>query len=147
MNVYEYVFRDNNGKDIFLKEFKDKNILIVNTASNCGFTRQYNDLQRLTERKDIQIIAFPCNQFGEQEPGSDEDIKDFCISNYGISFPVALKIDVNGEKEHPLYRHIKDIAKEGQDIGWNFEKFLVKTDGTILNFLSDVSPNEIIKHI
>jgi glutathione peroxidase len=147
MNVYDYVFRDSEGRDILLEEFKDKNILIVNTASNCGFTRQYNDLQRLTSREDLKIIAFPCNQFGEQEPGTDEEIKEFCVSNYGVSFPIALKIDVNGEKEHPLYRHLKDSSKNGQDIGWNFEKFLIKKDGTILNFLSDVSPDEIINHI
>ena len=147
MNVYDYVFRDSEGRDILLEEFKDKNILIVNTASNCGFTRQYNDLQRLTSREDLQIIAFPCNQFGEQEPGTDEEIKEFCVSNYGVSFPIALKIDVNGEKEHPIYRHLKDYSKNGQDIGWNFEKFLIKKDGTILNFLSDVSPDEIINHI
>jgi glutathione peroxidase len=143
MNIYEYVFRDNNGEDISLSDFNNKNILIVNTASNCGFTKQYAELEEISKNENLVVIAFPCNQFGAQEPGNNEDIKNFCSTNYGITFPIAEKINVNGDLEHPLYTHLKSIAKNKQDIGWNFEKFLIKTDETILHFPSDVSPKEI----
>jgi glutathione peroxidase len=147
MNIYDYVFRDNNGKDIVLSNFQDKNILIVNTASNCGFTKQYSELQEISSLENIEVIAFPCNQFGSQEPGNDNDIKEFCTTNYGVTFTVALKVDVNGELAHPLFIELKDVAKNGQDIGWNFEKFLIKTDGSILNFAPDVTPKKIVEHI
>jgi glutathione peroxidase len=145
MNVYEYVFRDNEGNDVVLSEFKDKNILIVNTASKCGFTKQYADLQEISTNDNIKVIAFPCNQFGQQEPGSNEEIKEFCSTTYGVDFQIAEKIDVNGELEHPLYTHLKAVAKNGQDIGWNFEKFLIKPDESISYFPSDFSPIDIAK--
>lgn len=147
MSVYKYTFRDNDGNDVQLSNFKDKNILIVNTASKCGFTKQYEDLQKISENENIEVIAFPCNQFGEQEPGTNEEIKEFCSTNYGVTFKIAEKINVNGELEHPLYTHLKSIAKGGEDIGWNFEKFLIKPDEKVFYFSSDISPIEIAKWI
>jgi glutathione peroxidase len=101
-------------------------------------------LQEISKLENIQVIAFPCNQFGAQEPGTDEEIKEFCTTNYDVDFIVALKCEVNGENAHPLYKKLKELAKNSEDIGWNFEKFLIKPDGEVLHFGSQVTPKEII---
>lgn len=143
MSIYDLSFIDNNKNVIELKDFKGKNILIVNTASYCGHTVQYADLQK-AQSDSLVVLGFPCNQFGNQEPGTAEEIKEFCTTNYGVTFPISQKIEVNGPNAHPIYKYCKDIAKNGQDIGWNFEKFLVSTDGSITNYPSSYQVADII---
>ncbi|HUH63940.1 MAG TPA: glutathione peroxidase [Terracidiphilus sp.] len=127
-----------DGRTLSLAEFKGRVLLIVNTASQCGFTPQYAGLEELfREYKDrgLEVLGFPCNQFGAQEPGSAEEIGAFCEKNYGVSFPVFAKIDVNGDQAHPLYRFLKG-EKGGifgtEAIKWNFTKFLVDRDGKVV---------------
>ena len=144
MSIYDLSFTDNSGNEIRLDTFKGKNILIVNTASHCGYTPQYADLQKVQSDSTI-VIGFPCNQFGNQEPGTNQDIKDFCSTNYGVTFPLSQKVEVNGPNTHPIYKYCKDNATPGRDIGWNFEKFLVSSDGSITHYPSSHSVSEIIK--
>lgn len=144
MSIYDLSFTDNSGNEIRLDTFKGKNILIVNTASHCGYTPQYADLQKVQSDSTI-VIGFPCNQFGNQEPGTNQDIKDFCSTNYGVTFPLSQKVEVNGPNTHPIYKYCKDSATPGRDIGWNFEKFLVSSDGSITHYPSSHSVSEIIK--
>lgn len=135
--IYDLSFVDNNDKTIKLSEFAGTSILIVNTASNCGMTYQYGDLQKLRQEKNgmsLTILAFPCNQFGQQEPGTDEEIKTFCSSNYNVTFPISKKIEVNGENAHPIYKYLKKF--DNKEIGWNFEKFLITPDGEIVKHFS-----------
>ncbi len=143
MSIYDLSFIDNNKNVIELKDFKGKNILIVNTASYCGHTVQYADLQK-AQSDSLVVLGFPCNQFGNQEPGTAEEIKEFCTTNYGVTFPISQKIEVNGPNAHPIYKYCKNVAKNGQDIGWNFEKFLVSTDGSITNYPSSYQVADII---
>lgn len=143
MSIYDLSFIDNNKNVIELKDFKGKNILIVNTASYCGHTVQYADLQK-AQSDSLVVLGFPCNQFGNQEPGTAEEIKEFCTTNYGVTFPISQKIEVNGPNAHPIYKYCKDVAKNGQEIGWNFEKFLVSTDGSITNYPSSYQVADII---
>jgi glutathione peroxidase len=133
MSIYDLSFIDNSGNEIKLESFKGKNILIVNTASQCGYTKQYADLQKI-QSDSLVVIGFPCNQFGNQEPGTDQEIKNFCTSVYGVTFPISKKIEVNGPNAHPIYRYCKDIATPGRDIGWNFEKFLISADGLVNHY-------------
>ena len=149
MNIYDYKYNNNAGEETSMSKFKNKTLLVVNVASRCGMTPQYEGLQKLyNDNKDnnFEILAFPCNQFGEQEPGTDQEILQFCSTNYGVTFELAQKIDVNGDNAHPIYKYLKDNAKNGNDIGWNFEKFLIK-DGVITNYQPDFQPNEIQKYI
>jgi len=135
--IYDLSFIDNNDKAIKLSEFAGTPILIVNTASNCGMTYQYGDLQKLRQEKHdmaLTILAFPCNQFGQQEPGTDEEIKTFCLLNYNVTFPISKKIEVNGENAHPIYKYLKKF--DNKEIGWNFEKFLITPDGEIVKHFS-----------
>lgn len=123
-----------SGKNISMEEYKGKTVLIVNTASKCGFTPQYEGLQRLYEKykdRGLEILGFPCDQFAHQEPGSDEEIQQFCSLNFGVSFPLFKKIEVNGEGTHPLYKYLKKEMPGaiGQSIKWNFTKFLIDSDG------------------
>jgi glutathione peroxidase len=124
-----------NGSPENLQAYAGKTLLIVNVASNCGFTSQYRDLQNLytaNQAKGLEILGFPCNQFGAQEPGSAEQIQNFCSTNYGVTFPMFEKIDVNGDSTHPLYVYLKDQAPGilgTTGIKWNFTKFLVSKDG------------------
>jgi glutathione peroxidase len=143
MSIYDLSFIDNAGNEIKLESFKDKTILIVNTASHCGYTSQYADLQK-AQSEDIVVIGFPCNQFGNQEPGSDADIKEFCSTNYSITFPISQKVEVNGPEAHPIYKYLKNNATPGRDIGWNFEKFLVSSDGTITHYPSSHQVSDIV---
>ncbi|MCX7800719.1 MAG: glutathione peroxidase [Fimbriimonadales bacterium] len=143
-SVYAFRAKDIDGRDRSLAEFRGKVLLIVNTASRCGYTRQYEGLERLyrAHSKDgLVVLGFPCNQFGNQEPGSERDIKQFCSQNYGVTFPMFAKIDVNGPNAHPLYRWLKAQTKDAADIQWNFTKFLVGRDGKVLGrFASSVAP-------
>ena len=134
MSIYEFEANDINGRKRSLSEFKGKVVLVVNTASACGLTPQYAGLQSLYEKykDDLEILAFPCNQFGEQEQGDSEEIKSFCDLRFNVKFPLFEKIDVNGDSAHPLYKYLKD-ALPGvlgtEAIKWNFTKFLIDRNG------------------
>ena len=135
--VYDFSAQRNNGEAQSLADYRGKVLLIVNTASKCGFTPQYKGLEELYRKhKDegLEVLGFPCDQFGHQEPGSDEEIRGFCELNYGVSFPLFAKINVNGVQEHPLYKFLKSQAGGllGAAIKWNFTKFLVARDGRVL---------------
>ncbi len=138
MGLYELSATLNNGKEKKLSDYKGKVLLIVNTASECGFTPQYQGLQELYEKykgKGLEILAFPSDQFGHQEPGSDKEIASFCEVNYGVTFPLFSKIEVNGPNEHPVYEFLKS-AKGGlltDNIKWNFTKFLVDKQGNVVD--------------
>jgi len=127
-----------DGRPIDLARLKGQATFVVNVASKCGLTPQYAALQRLHERfaqLGFTVLAVPCNQFGEQEPGSDEEIEEFCSSTYGVSFPITTRTDVNGRKRHPLYDQLTqhpDAAGRAGDVDWNFEKFLVSPDGEVV---------------
>lgn len=140
MSIYDLSFTDNKGNVIELDSLKDKVILLVNVASNCGFTKQYADLQKLHasySEYGLEVIGFPCNQFGGQEPGTDQEIEDFCKTNYDVSFRMSTKTDVNGDNANPIYKYIKE--KTGKDIQWNFEKFLIYR-GDIVAYGNSVIP-------
>lgn len=145
-SIYDIPVVDIDGNETTLASHKGKVMLIVNVASNCGFTSQYEGLQRLNAEKGkdgLVVLGFPSNQFGGQEPGSNEQIKEFCATHYSVSFPMFAKIDVNGPEQHPLYAHLtgKDSPFPGK-IGWNFSKFVVNREGEITaRFSSFVSPN------
>lgn len=130
-SIYDIKVKDDGGKDVSLADYKGKLLLIVNTATRCGFTPQYNDLEALYEKyhsEGLEILDFPCNQFGQQAPGTIQEIHQFCTANFNIQFPQFDKIEVNGENAHPLYVWLKG----DNDIKWNFTKFLVSRDGKIL---------------
>ena len=145
-SVHQAAVKDIDGKGVSLGAYRGKVLLIVNVASKCGFTPQYKELESVYEKyKDqgLVVLGFPCNQFGGQEPGSNDEIKQFCSSKFNVTFPLFDKIDVNGPNRHPLYNTLagKDSPYPG-DIKWNFSKFLVGRDGTILKrFESRVVPN------
>jgi glutathione peroxidase len=130
--------KDIDGKEVDLSKYKGKVILVVNVASQCGLTPQYKDLEALNEEyhdKGLVVLGFPCNQFGGQEPGTEKEVKEFCKSNYDVSFDLFSKIDVNGEKAHPFYKHLTSLefnGKKDAPIGWNFEKFLIDRDGKVV---------------
>jgi glutathione peroxidase len=135
-SLYDIPLKDINGKDTSLKEYKGKALLIVNVASFCGNTPQYAGLENLYQKykdKGLVVLGFPCNQFGKQEPGSNEEIKEFCSKKYNVTFPMFDKIDVKGANQHALYKELsgKESPFPG-DVGWNFGKFLVGRDGKIL---------------
>ena len=132
--IYQFEAETIDGENISLKEYEGKVVLVVNVASKCGFTGQYDGLQKLYEKykdRGFVVLGFPCNQFRNQEPGSNEDIKEFCSTTYGVTFPMFSKIDVNGENAHPLYKFLTS-EKGGlinDKIKWNFTKFLVDRNG------------------
>lgn len=134
-NVYSFSANNLAGQPVALESYRGKVLLIVNTASRCGFTPQYReleDLYRALKDRGFAILGFPCNQFGKQEPGSSGEIAEFCESNFRISFPLFEKIEVNGSQAHPLYRYLKSAAPGllgSQAIKWNFTKFLIDRDG------------------
>lgn len=153
MTIYDFKAKDNKGKEIELKDYKDKVLLIVNTATGCGFTPQYDGLQTLYEKyqkEGLEILDFPCNQFGNQAPGTEEEIANFCDTRFGITFKQFAKINVNGENEEPLYTYLKK-QKGGflsSNIKWNFTKFLVDKKGNIVKrYGSTVTPEKIEKDI
>ena len=137
-SIYDFEAQTISGKTVPLKQFEGKALLIVNTASKCGFTPQFAGLEELHKQyadKGLVVLGFPCNQFGSQDPGSSGEIAEFCSLNYGVSFPMMDKIDVNGPATHPLYVHLKK-AKKGllgsQGVKWNFTKFLVDRKGEVV---------------
>jgi glutathione peroxidase len=135
--AYDFEAKSLDGKPVQLQDFKGKALLIVNTASKCGFTPQYQGLEEIYKRfrdRGLVILGFPCNQFGAQEPGTADEIGAFCEKNYGVSFPLFEKIDVNGDTAHPLYQWLKNEAPGvlgSKGIKWNFTKFLVDRDGQV----------------
>lgn len=137
-NVHQYKVKDNQGNDVDLSQYRGKVLLIINTASQCGFTPQYKELEALYQQykeRGLVILAFPCNQFGAQEPGNNADIQQFCELNFGVSFPLMSKIQVNGPDASPLFEHLKDSARglmKTRAIKWNFTKFLVNKDGDVV---------------
>ncbi|MFC3414406.1 glutathione peroxidase [Algoriphagus hitonicola] len=143
---YDFKLKDIDGKEVDFSQFKGKKVLLVNVASECGFTPQYEALQELHENygDKIAILAFPANNFGGQEPGSNEEIKEFCTSNFGVTFPVFEKISVKGFDKHPLYRWLSDEKENGwnnQEPSWNFCKYYVNENGELEKFFpSSVTP-------
>ena len=136
-SLYDLTFTDNHGEEVSLADFAGKPVLVVNTASKCGFTPQYDDLQKLHEElgpQGLVVLGFPCDQFAHQEPGDDGQIEEFCKVNYGVTFPLSTKIDVNGKGTHPVFSFLKDRASGmlGSSIKWNFTKFLVSRDGAVV---------------
>lgn len=136
MSIYDFQVKTASGEDRSLADYRGKVLLIVNVASKCGFTPQYKGLQELYaiyKDQGLEILGFPCNQFLAQEPGTDEEIQQFCQQNYGVDFPVFAKIDVNGSGAHPLYQYLTKEAPGilGGAIKWNFTKFLIDRDGKI----------------
>ena len=145
-SMYDLTVKDIDGKDVSLSAYKGKVVLIVNVASKCGFTPQYKSLEATYEKYKDQgfvILGFPCNQFHSQEPGTNEEIKQFCTSKYGVTFPMFDKLEVNGDNRAPLYVWLAGPASPFPgDIKWNFNKFLIGKDGTILKrFDSKVTPD------
>lgn len=144
MNLHDFTVTDAIGKGINLAQYKDHVVLIVNTASECGFTKQYAGLEELYKKYRDQkfvVIAFPCNQFGAQEPGTDQEIVTFCSNAFGVDFPIMHKIDVNGEGAIPLYKWIKSLAPEGEyAITWNFVKFLFDKNGNYVRRFNHDEP-------
>jgi len=138
--IYDFKMNAIDGSVIDFSQYKGKTLLIVNTASECGFTPQYSDLEKLHEQygSKVTILGFPANNFGGQEPGSNTQISSFCKKNYGVTFQMFEKISVKGADQHPLYQFLK--AKTGEEPTWNFCKYLVKPDGTIKFFPSKVKP-------
>lgn len=133
--IYEFEMAGNDGKPVKLSKYKGSPLLIVNTASLCGFTPQYKDLEELFQKykdKGLRIAAFPANEFGAQEPGSDAEIKSFCLTKYALSFDLYSKIVVKGAGIHPLYKYLTTEAGHNGDIPWNFSKFLVDKDGQVV---------------
>jgi len=137
-SIYDFTVNDIHGKPVKLDRYKGKVMLVVNTASQCGFTPQYKGLEKLYEKfheQGLEILAFPCNQFGEQEPGDEKEIAQFCELNYGVTFPLFAKVDVNGEKAAAVYKYLK-AEKPGllgsEAIKWNFTKFLVDRKGKVV---------------
>ncbi|OZG73718.1 glutathione peroxidase [Hahella sp. CCB-MM4] len=152
MGIYDIKVEDIQGHEKSLADFKGKVLLIVNTASKCGFTPQFKGLEKLYEEyKDqgLEILGFPCNQFMQQDPGSNSEIAEFCELNYGVSFPMFSKIDVNGDNTHPLYKYLKKEAKGlmgSEGIKWNFTKFLVDRDGKVVDrFPPTAEPGKLEK--
>ena len=153
MTLYDFSVKTRDGKEVSLKDYQGKVLLIVNTATGCGFTPQYTGLQELYNKykdKGFEILDFPCNQFLNQAPGSDDEIHTFCTGRFGISFPQFAKIDVNGKNEDPLYTYLKS-KKHGcfsSKIKWNFTKFLIGKDGTVLKrFAPTATPESIDSYI
>ena len=171
MSIYNYVVKKRNGEEVSLSEYKNKVLLIVNTATGCGFTPQYEGIEKLYKKfheQGFEVLDFPCNQFGNQAPGSDDEIHEFCTLKYHTSFDQFAKVDVNGEKEEPLFTYIKSkqpykpvkglkdsitmksvekLSKTGKsegDIRWNFTKFLVDREGNVVErFEPVVNPDKI----
>lgn len=153
-SIYDFSVNNIQGQSVALSDYKGKVILIVNTASACGFTPQYKGLQALYEKygpEKFVILGFPCNQFGAQESGNETEISSFCELNFGVSFPLFEKIEVNGDQAHPLYEYLKSEAKGilgSKRIKWNFTKFLIDNKGKVLTrFGSTTKPEEIEKTI
>ncbi len=173
--IYDYKAVASNGKEIDFKQFEGKVLLIINTASKCGFTPQFDGLEALNEKyrdRGLVCIGFPCNQFANQDPGSDSEIEGFCRMNYGVTFQIMKKVDVNGKEEHPIFTYLKEQApteeykglkakaasamfktisksvEKDSDIKWNFTKFLISRDGSkVERFAPTTEPKDFEKNI
>lgn len=149
MNIYDFKVKDAKGEEVSLSDYKGKVLLIVNTATGCGFTPQYDGLEKLYKdyrKQGFEILDFPCNQFGNQAPGTEEEIVSFCQLKFGTTFKQFAKIEVNGENEAPLYTYLKSQKKGlgGSKIKWNFTKFLVDREGNVVDrFGSTTTPAKI----
>ena len=153
-DIYGIKVKSIKGEESALERYKGKAMLIVNTASKCGFTSQFKGLEGLYKKyndQGLEILGFPCNQFLKQDPGSESEISEFCSLNDGVTFPMFSKIDVNGEHTHPLFQHLKSEAKGllgSEKIKWNFTKFLVNKDGKVLKrYAPNLEPKEITSDI
>jgi len=153
-SIYDIPVKNIEGEEITLRQYQGKTVLIVNVASKCGFTKQYAGLEKLYQDykdKGLVVLGFPCNQFGGQEPGDENAIKNFCETNYRLSFPLFSKINVNGEFAHPLYVYLKEQAKGilgSEAIKWNFTKFLVNKNGEVIKrFAPATTPEQIESEI
>jgi len=153
-SAFEFKAKSLAGKQVALAKYRGKVLLVVNTASNCGFTPQYKGLQALYDRyhdQGLEVLGFPCNQFGAQEPGDAAEIGAFCERNYGVSFPMFEKVDVNGEQAHPLFKWLSNSAPGllgSEAIKWNFTKFLVRRDGTVFKrYAPQSSPDSLAADI
>ena len=148
MSIFDVPINSLSGEPSSLSDLEGSTVLVVNVASKCGLTPQYEGLERLQETysaRGFSVVGFPCNQFAGQEPGSAEEIQTFCSTTYGVSFPLFEKIDVNGENRHPIYEQLTATADaEGYtgDIRWNFEKFLITSDGTVIRFAPLTEPED-----
>ena len=153
MSVYEYSAQDIDGNSVSMDKYEGKVMLIVNTASKCGFTPQYTGLEKLYEEfkdQDFVVLGFPSNQFKEQEPGDDDEIKNFCEVNYGVTFPLFSKVNVNGDEAHDLFKYIRKETKGllGDSVKWNFTKFLVDRNGQVVKrFAPQTSPEKLVDDI
>lgn len=152
--LYDFSVKNIDGVDVPLSLYKDKVLLIVNVASKCGFTHQYKELEELYKTyqdRGLEILAFPCNQFGEQEPGNAEEIKTFCSLTYNVTFPLFAKVDVNGNNEAPLFHYLKQSLPGilgTKAVKWNFTKFLVDKNGTpVFRFAPNDKPKELTRDI
>jgi glutathione peroxidase len=152
-NFYQFTARSLQGKDIKMEQYKGKVVLVVNTASKCGFTPQYEGLEEIYKRyseRGLVILGFPCNQFGNQEPGSEKEIAEGCLINYGVSFPVFSKIEVNGDNTHPIFKYLKKSLPGflSRKIRWNFTKFLIDANGNpVKRFSPVIKPEQIVPDI
>jgi glutathione peroxidase len=153
-NVHHFKVKSTSGNTVDLSQYQGKVLLIVNTASQCGFTPQYQELEQLHQQyhdKGLEVLAFPCNQFGGQEPGSDQDIAQFCELNFGVTFQVLSKINVNGPDAEPLFEYLKDQARgvlKTRAIKWNFTKFLVNKDGVVVKrYAPRTKPSQFVQSI
>ena len=154
MTVHDYSARTIDGEDRKLSDYQGKVLVIVNTASKCGFTPQYEGLERVFREfrdRGLVVLGFPCDQFGHQEPGDENEIKSFCSTNYDVSFPMFSKVDVNGDHAHPLFEHLKNEAPGllgSRGIKWNFTKFLVDKSGKVIRRYGSMDkPESLIKDI
>lgn len=154
-SIYDIKINDISGEPIELSEFKDKYLLFVNVASKCGFTDQYKDLQELHEKykDDLVVVGLPCNQFGNQEPGNEQEISQFCQINYGVTFILTEKIEVKGSNQHPIYKWLTDKNLNGvksSTVRWNFQKYLLDPSGNLIDYWYSITnplSKKIIKHI
>ena len=153
MKFYDFTAKKMNGIEVKMDEYKGKVLLVVNTASKCGFTPQLAELEQMYKDykdKGFEILGFPCNQFANQDPGSNKEISDFCLINYGVTFNMFQKIEVNGENAHPLYKFLKNEKKGllSKDIKWNFTKFLIDSEGNVVKrYAPTVKPLKIEEDI
>ena len=150
MSIYQFVVKDKTGQDVRLTRFQNKVLLIVNTASKCGLTPQLKSLQYLYQhyqKQGLEILGFPCNQFAQQDPGNNEEIQQFCQINYGVTFPILGKIEVNGKNADPLFIYLKEQKPGlfGSSIKWNFTKFLINRNGKVVKRFSPITGEKKIE--
>lgn len=151
MSIYKHKVKYRSGEEVSLDAYKGKALLIVNTASKCGFTPQFSGLEELNQDykdKGLQVLGFPCNQFANQDPADDETIKSFCQTNYGVTFPIFSRVTVNGDQAHPLFTFLKKSARGllwSKRIKWNFTKFLVDHDGNVIRRYAPVTKPEKLR--